>query len=69
VRDPRIRALCAQIALELDPNKVDALVFELRRILAFPPDPTPIAIDKPTPDQGSADQPADQGEPRRTGTE
>ena len=69
MRDPRIRALCAQIALELDPKKVDALVSELKRILASASESAPIPIDKPASDQKSTDQPLDRGEPRKTGTE
>lgn len=69
VRDPRIRALCAQIALELDPKKVDALISDLKRILTLPADSTPIPIDQPTADQSSADEPLDQGIVRKTGTE
>lgn len=69
MRDPRIRALCAQIALELDPRKVDALISELKRILTLPSDSTPIPIDKPNSDQEFTDRPSDQGETRKTGTE
>jgi hypothetical protein len=69
VRDPRIRALCAQIALELDPKKVDALISDLKRILTLPADSTPIPIDQPAADQSSADEPLDQDVVRKTGTE
>jgi len=31
--DGKIRALCAQIALEIDPAKADALIANLRRLL------------------------------------
>ncbi len=31
--DGKIRALCAQIALELDRGKADALVLQLKRLL------------------------------------
>ena len=69
MRDPRIRALCAQIALELDPKRVDALISELKRILTLPSDFTPIAIDKPSAAENVGDESADQNEPRKTGTE
>ena len=69
MRDPRIRALCAQIALELDQKKVDALVAELKRILTLSSEFSPIPIDKPDSEQTSTDQQSDQNESRKTGTE
>jgi hypothetical protein len=33
VPDGKVRALCAQVALELDPAKTDALIAKLKRLL------------------------------------